>query len=63
MPILQTFICDVCEEQYTETEPGAGACAWGSFHGIVLDGTNNPVLCPTHKAELANKLDRMVGGK
>lgn len=63
MPILQTFICDICDLTHTESEPGAGAPAWGSFHGIVLNSAHNPVLCPEHKAELANKMDTMKGAR
>lgn len=60
MPILQTFICDICGDSYTETSAGDGAGGWGSFNGIIFNRVANPILCPKHKGELADKLDIMA---
>jgi hypothetical protein len=59
--IIRIFECDVegCHEQEQEEYYGSGINTWGSFQGLSLNGIANPLLCPKHKIELANKLDSM----
>lgn len=53
--------CDIkgCEEVTQETEFGLGFPEWGQFMGIRLDGTDNPMLCPLHKAATADFIDML----
>ena len=54
MPILQTFKCDIrgCSNRYVETEFNTGAQGWGELHGVTVNGSTPPLLCPTHLAVL-----------
>jgi len=62
MPILRKIVCDVCGQAYTEREAGHGFPGWGAFHGIKLDGVDNPQLCPVHKAAVADFIDELKHG-
>ena len=59
MPIVRIAICDVCRLRLEETAMGDGFKGWGQLSGIVLDGVENPMLCPEHLAPVANKLDSL----
>lgn len=57
--MIRTLVCGVCGKQEVEPSPGAGHAGWGQLSGIVLDGDENPYLCPEHLAELASAIDGM----
>lgn len=58
--IIRIAVCDVCGLRAEEPGPGYGWQGWGSFKGIALNGVADPMLCPTHKAALADALDAMT---
>ena len=63
--ILRLVACDIpgCSARHEETTPGEGYPGWGQLHGIVLNGTSNPLLCPKHLAKVADYIDNLkVGG-
>lgn len=59
----QTISCDIpgCNESGVDTD-GQGFHGWGALHGISLNGTPNPCLCPLHLAAVAEFIDSL-GGK
>lgn len=59
MPIIRTFKCDVCGKEQIEPVPGYGVVGWGSLNGINFNGVDNPILCPDHKAQLADLMDKV----
>ena len=62
MAILRTIQCSICKETYTEPEPNAGWKGWGILSGIVLDGDENPCLCPAHLKHVANFVNEVKHG-
>jgi len=57
--ILRTVRCSICGNEYTEPKPNEGWQDWGALQGIILDGDENPMLCPTHLADVANYVDKL----
>lgn len=57
--IKRTVVCGICGIAYTEQSNGEGFPNWGQLQGIVLDGDENPYLCPQHLAFTAEGLDRL----
>ena len=51
--MVRKVVCGVCGTSHTETLPGEGWPGWGQLQGIVLDGDENPYLCPTHLSDIA----------
>lgn len=60
MAILRMIKCDVrgCEKTAVEPKPNAGWMGWGRLHGVVIDGAENPSLCPEHLAAVAEHVDK-----
>jgi len=58
MGIKRTIECDVCGAIAEEAAPNAGWHGWGALHGITLDGTDNPVLCPPCLGKVATFIDK-----
>lgn len=63
MTIRRQISCDIpgCAERYLETAPGEGWPNWCVFQGIVLNGVENPCLCPSHVATVADHVDSLKG--
>lgn len=59
MSIYRTIECAVCGARKTESSPNEGWHGWGHVAGIVLDGAENPTICPKHLAAVANFIDTM----
>jgi len=57
MAIIRTAVCDVCGLSEEEETLNVGWPGWGQLSGLILDSKENPLLCPRHKAELADHLD------
>ena len=62
MAILKTIFCDICAAQATEPAPNSGWKGWGALHGIVLDGADNPSLCPDCLTATGNFIDARKNG-
>ena len=60
--IKQTIICATCNAHYTESKEGDGFPGWGALKGIVLDGEDNPHLCPSCLSIVASYVDQMKKG-
>lgn len=58
--IIRTIVCDICKTTGQESKPNAGWPGWGSLHGITLNGTDNPTLCPYHLTRVADFIDKMI---
>lgn len=60
---LRTITCDIegCENRHTEKQFGDGHPHWGQLKGINLNGSNDPHLCPTHLAQVAEFTDALRG--
>lgn len=61
MAILRMIKCDVagCSATAIEAEANAGWVGWGCLHGIALNGTENPSLCPEHLHAAAEFVDKL----
>lgn len=61
--MLRTIQCGVCGATHTEPKPGEGWLGWGQFQGINLNGDENPYLCPTHLAVVADFVSKLADKK
>lgn len=59
MTMLRKVYCDCCDASHEESVPGDGFPGWGQLNGIVLDGSENPYLCPSCLAVVADFTDRL----
>ena len=61
--ILRQIKCDVaaCSVVLTEHEPNAGFPGWGALHGVMMNGSVNPNLCPACLAKVAEFMDKLPG--
>ena len=62
MSMYRTVKCDICGEEYTEKEYGAGFPEWMLINGIVLDGISEIWICPTHRDMIADYVDNLKNG-
>lgn len=62
MPILRVIHCSLCDKTETETAANVGWPKWGAVQGIILDGEENPCLCPEHLAKVADFIDEVKNG-
>lgn len=60
MAISRTIKCDVCGLTAVEEVPMQGWPGWGALQGVILNGVENPNLCPLHLGHTANFVDSMV---
>ncbi len=60
MPILKTFKCDICEDEYTERSEGEGAEGFAQLNGIQLNGVINPLFCPLCVKTVAEFIDNLA---
>ena len=63
MSIQRSFTCDIkgCSHVQIEVVHGQGPRDFGQFVGITLNGINDPMLCPAHRAAVANFVDKLEG--
>jgi hypothetical protein len=56
---LRLVTCDIkgCTNRHEERAPGDGFPGWGQLSGIILDGNQNPMLCPEHLGQVAMYAD------
>lgn len=61
--ITRTVKCDIlgCTSTATEKNHGEGWKGWGQLLGIVLNGVQNPYLCPDHLPSVAEAADKLRG--
>lgn len=61
MALLKTIQCDIqgCKTSCTEPKPGDGWVGWGQLQGIILNGNENPYLCPEHLGRVADFADSL----
>lgn len=55
----RTVVCGICGLEYSETAYGKGFPEWGQLSGAALDGDKDPYLCPKHKADIFNHVDKL----
>ena len=60
--MLRTLVCGVCGKRGEEPAPGEGHAGWGQLLGVILDGDDNPYLCPEHLAAVADRVDALKRG-
>lgn len=60
---LRTMTCDIkgCISFLTEAKPGDGFPGWGQLQGVILNGNENPCLCPDHLNRMAEYADELGG--
>jgi hypothetical protein len=65
MTVRRKIYCDIpgCDENFIESEPGAGFPNWGQLGGISLNSIPNPYLCPKHLATTADFVDSLNKAK
>ena len=57
MGVERTNRCDVCGIIEEEEHFGDGWAGWGALHGIVLNGVENPSICPRCLTKVAEFID------
>lgn len=53
--------CDTCSAVYMEQAAGEGFPGWGQLSGVVVDGKDNPHLCPECLGKVATFVDGLKG--
>lgn len=56
--IIRRAVCTICGRTLQEAEYGAGWPEWVIVDGISIDGDTKVMLCPEHKAMVADFIDK-----
>lgn len=62
MAILRVIKCDVCGKEQVEEQINGGWVGWGALHGIKLNDTENPSLCPPCLNKVAKFINNLTEG-